>query len=175
MEKLLNSEVTEITVEMLVKCYSYDVYKLAFFYLKDKGKAEDISQEVFLTCVKKLHTFRGTPAQVKYWLLKIAANKCKDVMRSWTYRYESVTDKFLEIFQEKKSIQEEFVLRKQAQTELATKILVLPLLYREVIILFYYEEMTVEEISDFLHVNHNTVKTRLKRGREKLKGFLKGE
>jgi RNA polymerase sigma-70 factor, ECF subfamily len=176
MEEIIATKDDQVlTVEMLVKNYSYDVYKMAFFYLKDKGKAEDISQEVFLTCVQKLHTFNGTPSQIKYWLLKITANKCKDVIRSWTYRYESLTDKLVEIFPGKASTQEEILFQKQTQKDLADKILGLPLHYREVIILYYYEEMTVEEITDFLKVNPNTVKTRLKRGREKLKGFLKGE
>ena len=58
--------------------------------------------------------------------------------------------------------------------ELADAVLALPLNYREVIVFYYYKEMKIEEIATLLECSTNTVKTRLRRGREKLKISLEG-
>lgn len=57
---------------------------------------------------------------------------------------------------------------------LAEQIIALPIKFREVIILFYYEEFTLEEISSLLNININTVKTRLYRAKTKLRDSMKG-
>lgn len=57
---------------------------------------------------------------------------------------------------------------------LAKEILRLPIKFREVIILFYYEELSIEEVSILLKININTVKTRLYRARKNLQEALKG-
>lgn len=53
-------------------------------------------------------------------------------------------------------------------------VLELPVKYREIIILYYYKELKIDEIAHLLSVSDNTVKTRLRRGREKLRDQLKG-
>lgn len=55
---------------------------------------------------------------------------------------------------------------------LSTCVLVLPIKYREVITLYYYEELSIEEISEILKINRNTIKSRLNRARMKLKAVM---
>jgi RNA polymerase sigma-70 factor (ECF subfamily) len=165
----------EKNVEKLIEKYGYDIYKLAYFYVKDKGKAEDITQEVFLTCFDKMTYFRGDFSQVKNWLLKITSNKCKDYLRSWAYKYTTISNSFIESLRSKESSLESSLIKKHESSELVALILDLPIKYREVIILYYYQEMKIREIADLLNINENSVKTRLRRGKEKLKNDLKGE
>jgi RNA polymerase sigma factor (sigma-70 family) len=165
----------KIDVEMLAGLYGYEVYKLAYFYLKDKGMAEDITQEVFVTCLEKIDQFYGNIDQAKFWLLKITTNKCKDIFRSWKYKYTLLSDHILDSLKSSEPQQEANLIKKYEKDVLVDKILKLPLKYREMIILFYYQELKINEISDLLEISQNTVKSRLHRGKEKLKHSLKGE
>ena len=56
--------------------------------------------------------------------------------------------------------------------ELITAVMKLPIKLREVILLFYYQGMSIQEIMDSLGVSQSTVTGRLKRGRDKLRGLL---
>lgn len=64
------------------------------------------------------------------------------------------------------------LVNNEISKQLANSIMQLPLKYREIILLFYYEELSIQEISELINMNENTVKTRLNRGREKLKPLL---
>jgi RNA polymerase sigma-70 factor, ECF subfamily len=177
-ERMVNDEChpqDEKYIELLIDTYGYDVYKLAYFYMKDKGKAEDITQEVFFTCLHKLKDFRGDFKQIKYWLLKITSNKCKDSLRSWAHKYTTITNAFSDSLISKEPTQESILIKKQENSELVTQIFNLSIKYREVILLYYYQEMKINEIAELLNINENSVKTRLRRGREKLRSVMKGD
>ncbi len=73
-----------------------------------------------------------------------------------------------------KSIESE-ILTKEENISISNKVITLPIKYREVIIFYYYEELTIKDISRLLGMNKNTIKSRLVRGRRLLKKMLKGE
>lgn len=152
--------------ESLVLAYLNDIRKLIYSYVKHAETVDDLAQEVFLSAYQGYRGFRGE-SSAKTWLFKIAINKCKDHLKSWHHRHMVLT----EFFQEKSS-------GKTAETEalggiekqhLASVILALPLKYREIIILYYYHDLSLPEICGLLNMNANTVKTRLVRGRELIK------
>jgi RNA polymerase sigma-70 factor, ECF subfamily len=172
--KIVLSDNPHYAVEFLAEQYGYEIYKLAFFYLKDKGLAEDVTQEVFVKCLEKVDQFNGNSEQAKYWLLKITTNKCKDILKSLRYKFTLLSSNNLESLQSREPSQENKFIQKYEEAELVSKILKLPIKYREVIILFYYQELTIKEISTILAMSENTVKSRLHRGKEKLKASLKG-
>ncbi|MGD7024508.1 sigma-70 family RNA polymerase sigma factor [Rossellomorea vietnamensis] len=64
------------------------------------------------------------------------------------------------------------LIERSEEETLSKSVLELPVKYREVIILYYYEELSIAKIGDILNMNSNTVKTRLKRGRTQLKNVL---
>ncbi|MFJ7406401.1 MULTISPECIES: sigma-70 family RNA polymerase sigma factor [unclassified Lysinibacillus] len=70
---------------------------------------------------------------------------------------------------------EQEVMRQQQFLSLKQEVMKLPIHYREVIILFYYEEFEVSEIADLLNLSQNTVRTRLRRGKELLKSKLSAQ
>jgi RNA polymerase sigma-70 factor, ECF subfamily len=163
----------EEILEFLVDDYWISVKKLAFTYVKDWALAEDITQEVFIKCYNNIERFRGD-SSYKTWLYKITVNRCKDEFKSKWYR----TFNFLEGVKEKTTKStisaEQSFLEKDERQEFYEFVLVLPMKYREVIILFYYEEMSLEEIHNLLETNINTVKSRLKRGKLLLKNMVVG-
>ncbi|WP_370551097.1 sigma-70 family RNA polymerase sigma factor [Halobacillus sp. GSS1] len=104
----------------------------------------------------------------------MTVNHCKDHVRSWSFRNLIPFDSMkIEKGDESYSVSEEF-LKEEEKLFLFQKVLKLSMKLREVIIFYYYEELSVEEIADLLSVNVNTVKTRLHRARNCLKRMLKG-
>ncbi|MFE8700407.1 sigma-70 family RNA polymerase sigma factor [Cytobacillus sp. FJAT-54145] len=162
----------ERMIEELVDTLGTHILRLAFTYVKDKKIAEDITQEVFLKCFQKWDQFRGD-SNIKTWVYSITINLCKDYLKSWSFRnllfYDFTTrqDGFGENALD-------LLLEKSQKKRLATHVLNLPIKYREVLILFYYEDYSIEEISTFLNTNENTLRTRLRRAKELLKkAYLK--
>jgi RNA polymerase sigma factor (sigma-70 family) len=162
----------EEKLSWLMDEYGDMVVRLAFTYVKQKQVAEDISQEVFISCYKGLETFQNK-ASYKTWLYRITVNKCKDYFRSWSYRNIHYQDFFRTIFPSGEKSVESKIVNKEERELIFEKVLELPIKLREVIILQYYEELTVNEISELLGLNSNTVKTRLHRAKKLLQSSLK--
>ena len=156
------------TDEELAQVYQRNVnmvYKLCYIYLKDSADAEDAVQSVFLKLLKS-HIIFNDHEHEKAWLIVATKNHCKDVFKSW-WRQQRVNFDTLP----KVASQEE---DKQVG-EVLTKLLALPEKYRIILHLYYFEEYSVKEISELLGSNESTVRTRLQRGRERLKKDLGGE
>lgn len=148
--------------------YGDMVIRLAYMYVKEKQLAEDISQEVFINCFNSLDKFQNR-ATYKTWLYRITVNKCKDVLKSWSYKnilYKETISSFLRGRSQSIDCKLEEI---EERDKIFVKVITLPIKLREVIILHYYEELSIHEISELLSLNSNTVKTRLHRGRNVLK------
>ncbi|RLQ96345.1 sigma-70 family RNA polymerase sigma factor [Falsibacillus albus] len=155
-------------IEILMNMYGEELKRLMFSYTKNWAQTEDLIQEVFLAIYQKLDTFEGR-SKLKSWIYSIAINKCKDYLRSWHFRKLQLTDQFFSFGDEGGAVPEEELILKDESRQLIKFVLQLPIKYREVIILFYYKDLSTDEISQLLEISLSTVKTRLHRGREKLK------
>jgi RNA polymerase sigma-70 factor, ECF subfamily len=151
----------------IVSAYVNDIRKFVFSYVKNHHAMEDITQEVFLSAYNNLDHFRGD-SSVKNWLIKIAVNESKDYLRSWQYRRVQVTNWLTKEELDKNDVEWK-VISNHRDRELANMIMEIPLKYREVIILYYYQDLDTNEIGSLLNLSVNTVKTRLIRGRDLLK------
>lgn len=173
MKALETNNPSDINIEILLNTYGKDIKKLAFMYVKDWGKAEDITQEVFITCYKKIHLFRRD-SSYKTWLYKIAVNKCKDELKRKDFWQFRLADKLKHHLPKSEQTIEEQVMTKSEDQELAENVLSLPVKYREVIILFYYEELKIKEIHELTGLNIETIKTRLSRAKKMLRKMYEG-
>ncbi len=90
-------------------------------------------------------------------------------MKSWRYRKHILTNNFLNPAKKGRNR----VVEQDEKLEIADAVLQLPLKYREVIIYYYFEELSVLEVSQILSISDNTVKTRLRKARALLKVRLK--
>lgn len=164
---MLNLPEEEIWLSGLMDEFGERLTKLSFSYLKDWGKAQEVVQDVFLTCYKKRHQVLELDS-IESWLYRVTVNRCKDVLRTSWFKKVIVNN---ELFHYQKSNQptpEIASITKSDNEKLVELVLALPVKYKEVILLFYYDDLSIEEISYVLKTNPNTVKTRLKRGRESL-------
>ena len=151
----------------LVDRYQEPLLRMCCLYLRDRSLAEDAVQETFMKAYRALDSFRGESSE-KTWLMKIAMHICCDINRTGWFRFMN------------REITPEMFVDKEApppgerDEELAAAVMKLPRKLREVILLYYYQGMNVNEIADALNLSHSSVSGRLKRGREKLKNMLEG-
>lgn len=157
----------------LVKKYQKQVHALAWRKVGDFHIAEDITQDTFLKAYQKLHTL-NEPHQFAGWLYVIAARECL----AW-YRNKRLQKKVLEnadMTPTNRDVYSQHISEEKAKTaEMETREVVKKLLEtlkeseRTIITLHYFGEMTCEEMSKFLGVSANTIKSRLRRARNRLK------
>lgn len=150
----------------LIEKYERGVLHLCCIYLRDMHMAEDAVQETFLKAYKSLSAFRGESSE-KTWLYRIAINVCIDMRRSRWYRF---IDQRVDM--DKLSIPTNGV--SVVSIALMQEILRLPARYREVVFLFYYEDMKLAEIAQLLRISVSTVNDRLRKARELLRKALEG-
>lgn len=157
----------EDQLKNIMDMHGEDLIRLAYLYVKDWSAAEDIIQDVFITYYQKADQFEHR-SSLKTYLSKITINKCHDHLRSWKNK-KSMFSNILENLVATSNSPEEMLELQTFQTSLTAKVLNLPIKYREVILLYYYQELTSREISKLLNCSENTVKTRLRRAKDLLK------
>ena len=157
-------------IEQLIDTYSDYLYRIAFIYTKDRLAAEEVVQDVFLKYYHRSEQFKGD-ASLKTYLVKMTMNRSCDYLRSWKNKKHNM----LEFFQGTTKGTEQLYVEQELRAEITAAVLTLPVKDREVLLLYYYEEMTVFEIAEVLEVAVSTVKSRLQRARKKLKPKLQME
>ena len=156
----------ESTLERLIRENQVSLKRLCYLYLHDQAMAEDAVQETFLKVYRSLKDFRGEASE-KTYLTRIAINTCKDMLRSGWFRH-----------MDRRVTPEELPSRTETDPyhrEVAAAVMNLPRRLREVILLYYYRGLTMEEIAEILEISQPAVSGRIKRAREKLKAELKGD
>ena len=153
-------------ISKMIKTYEKDLLRLCCVYLKDASMAEDAVQETFLKAYKNLQSFRGESSE-KTWLIRIAINVCKDMQRTAWFRnigrMVSIDD-----------VQIPQVQELDVKSALVAEIMQLPGKLKEVVLLYYYEDMNLSEIAETLNVSVTTVHRRLEKARVLLKNMLEG-
>jgi RNA polymerase sigma-70 factor, ECF subfamily len=157
----------DLILEKAMREYGSDIYYIVYSYVKDHSLAEDLTQEVFVKFYKKMDTFREE-SSLKTWIVRMAINHCKDYLRRWDTRMISFTNTINDVVKGKFGTPEQTLIEEETNSELIKNLLSLPVKYREIIFLFYFEEMKLAEIAECMDLNINTVKTRLSKGRKLL-------
>lgn len=161
----------ELIIDEIMNLYGQEILQLAYSYVNNKAIAEDLTQDIFVKCYKNLHTYSGK-AKLRTWLWRIAINHCKDFHRSWYQKNVVTAGEEIPIHGTNKELVEQTVIQREEDDELIAAIMTLPIKYREVIYLFYYEDLPIKEIAAVTETGQNTVKTRLRRAKELLKERL---
>lgn len=155
-------------VNAVVNAYSDLIYRLAFANVKSGTNADDIFQDVFMRyikTVKKGICFENEEHR-KAWFIRVTINCCKSfVSSSWFRRTTELNDNINESYDE--AVDEKIDFHNALQQ--------IPQKYRTVIHLFYYEQLSIEQISSVLNQKNSTIRTQLTRARALLKEILKGE
>lgn len=156
----------EERISRMIKTYEKDLLRLCCVYLKDSSMAEDAVQETFLKAYKNLHSFRGESSE-KTWLIRIAINVCKDMQRTAWFRN---IGRMVNL----DDVQIPQVQEHDVKSAVVSEIMRLPKKLKEVVLLYYYEDMNQSEIAEILNVSITTVHRRLEKARALLKDMLEG-
>ena len=170
-----------MTDHELFAAYREDVYRYCRYMLRNADDAEDLCQETFL---RAFRVDRTAIAQPKSWLLRIAANLCKNhLARTRLGALKAIALQYLQPSSRGETT-EETAVRKEREDELIGILQQLPVKIRTVMAMHYVNELKLAEIAETLEIPLGTVKSRLNKGlalirpmlaREADASILKGE
>ena len=160
-------EATEERFAELVGLYQTPLRRMCCVWLGDAALAEDAVQETFLRAYRALPVFRGE-CSAKTWLCRIAVNVCRNMKRSWWWRH---VDRAVEI----DNLPEAGAAFATEDDSLLQAVCALPLRQREVILLYYYQDMNMRVIAKTLDTSVSTVSRRPDAARKTLLRQLEGE
>ncbi len=151
-----------------VETYSDAILRTCFVYLSNVQDAEDAMQDTFLKAWKAMEQFEErNGANEKTWLVKIAINVCHDYHRSKWFRKVDL-QKALE------DLPARYLSVEDADVSLTMDVMRLPEKLKQVILLHYYQELTLRETAEVLGIAASTVHSRLKNAEQHLKINLTG-
>jgi RNA polymerase sigma-70 factor (ECF subfamily) len=163
----------------LVRLYEGRVYNLSYRMLGDADSAADASQEAFLSAYRNLRAFRG--GSFRSWLLRIATNACYDALRLRKRRPAISLDMAVDEDADESPLQipdessgpDELILRRELASAIQTGLGELPEDQRMTVVLSDIEGLSYDEIAQITGTNLGTVKSRLSRGRARLRDVLR--
>lgn len=147
----------------LLEEYADLIYKLAFSRMKNAADAEDVFQEVFLRYFSKRPVFDSEEHR-KAWLIRVTLNCCNKLFASAWRRHRASLDEAMESAGDEPRCQDESGVLAAMDK--------LPPAYRIVVHLFYYEDLSIRQISMALRKKEGTIKSQLNRARAMLKEEL---
>ena len=150
---------TELNLQRLYQELLPSVYRAAYTYMKNPSDSEDAAQEAFLRLAQTKRSFQDE-RHVKAWLIVTVSNVCKDMLRR-RHRQDLNLDEVREL-----------PAPSREQGELLEAVLELPVKFKAVIFLYYYEGFSVREIAAAMAQPEGTVKSWLHRARCLLKQYL---
>ena len=161
-EQLVRARKFDRALERILEDYQGKVFRMALVILRDSGRAEEVTQDIFLKLWRALPAYDGRAA-VSTWLYAIARNTCLSAVRAEGYRRTSPLDE---------------VTEPGAASGTPLKLSVeqcverLPEPQRQVISLFYLQDRSVSEVAAMLDLPEITVKSHLHRARRALAGMM---
>jgi len=163
-EQALNND--EHACQKILNLYKGRIFSYVYRMVKNYHDAEDITFDTFIKCFKALGRF-DTSKKFSTWLYTIAHNQTIDFFRKNKQEYEyfddrhAAKDDFVEEYEKKKKME-----------KIDQALAKMPVLDRELVILFHREENSYQEISEILKIPITTIKTRLHRARKKLRDMV---
>lgn len=151
-----------------IETYSDSILRTCFLYLSDRGQAEDAVQDTWIKAWKHMDEYeKNNIANEKAWLLRIAVNTCKDYRRSAWFRHVDRTKALDELPPQLAAVEPE-------DRSLTLTVMELPDRYKQVILLYFFQGLTMQETADALGASQATVSRRLDKAKELLRGSLTG-
>lgn len=173
-EVFADQAVLERHLEAIIQRDRLKVLKVLMGYVKRPEEAEDLAQDVFVKVLERLQ--RGhDPSQIpSAWVMRVTVNLAVDRLRSAWFRRVRPVDTLPEGVEQTRRAEspERTALQKEQEAVVLAAIRQLPVNQRTVVMLFYFHDQRIEEIAEVLGIQAGAVKTRLFRGRERLKELL---
>ena len=163
----------EVAIEMLVRQYETGVFRLALSVVGDQAEANEITQETFIAALRSLPSYQEKKS-FKAWLYTIALNHSRSHLRKRNVieRLRTTLSAIFQIETQKQVSPEESVIESEKEAEVWKTLNQLDEPFRMVVVLRYFHELSIAEISEILSINEGTIHSRLHTARERLRNAL---
>jgi RNA polymerase sigma-70 factor (ECF subfamily) len=163
----------EYAIETLVRQYETGVFRLALSIVGDSAEANEITQETFISALRSLPSYEERKS-FKAWLYTIALNLSRSTLRKRKSRTRlgNLLTSIFRIETQKQTLPEDAVIQDEKEAVLWKALNQLDERFRTVVILRYFHELSISEISEILTINEGTIHSRLHSAREKLRDAL---
>ena len=151
----------KLSAEDAFRQFGDRVFSAAFSATGNKEDADDVVQDTFLKYWNTDQDF-ADETHIKAWLLRVAINRSRDLLRSFWHRKKVPWEDYMEALP----------FAEPEDKDLFEAVMELPRKYRVTIHLHYYEDLSISEIAGILHTTEGAVKSQLSRGRKLLKTKL---
>lgn len=168
---LITAQEDKPDIDRLIEVYSMSLTRLCYMLLKDVHLAEEAAWEALYKAYRGYGKFRGDSSE-KTWISQIAVNVCKSYMRKSSYR--EITSDYISLNYASEN-EGAYEFQSEESLALLNAVYSLPSNYKQVILLRYYQQLSVYEIGKILKEKENTISVRIKRAHEMLKEVLKEE
>ena len=163
-------------LDRLIEQYQYRLFRYLVYITGDKARAEDFFQETWIRVLERGHQYDGK-SKFEAWLFAIARHLVIDWQRtkkpqSLDALVDPEREKPLQVADEKEPSPFAQVLEQERQGDVQASLEKIPAIYREVLVLRFQEELQIEEMAGVLSIPISTVKSRLYRGLDALRGAL---
>jgi len=160
---------------VLIDRYQSKVFSTVYHYTHDQEETRDLTQEIFIKVYNSLQSYKNK-ASFSTWLYRIAVNRCIDWTRKKKLQtvsaiYDS-SEEEIDIYDtiaDSGGGPEEELIKQENKVYIRKVVEELPEIYKTVIILYYFEDFSPQEISDITGIPKRTIETRLYRGKNLLK------
>jgi RNA polymerase sigma-70 factor (ECF subfamily) len=160
-QQLLHERRYDEALEAMLDLYEHKVFRMAAAMLRDAGRAEEVTQDIFLKMWRAFPSYDGR-ARVSTWLYAIARNSCLTAVRAESYRKTSALE----------DVAEPAAVSSSPAVDWDLLLARLPDAQRHVITLFYFEERSITEVAAMTGVPEGTVKSQLHRARRALADMM---
>ena len=157
---------TKQILDKLIDEYGDSIFRMCYLYLKDYQLAEDATQETFIKAMKSYDSFQNKSSE-KTWLTRIAINCCKNRRRTRWFKTHKIN--LTDLSKETDYDFTHNIIEKHSMTNIVSS---LKTIDREIILLYYYQDLSIKEISSMIGISENTAIQRLNRARNRLKKIL---
>jgi RNA polymerase sigma-70 factor (ECF subfamily) len=163
----------EAAIEMFVRQYETGVFRLALSIVGDQAEANEITQETFIAALRSLPAYEEKKS-LKAWLYTIALNHSRSHLRKRKTldRLRSTLNSIFRVETQKQVLPEDSAIQNDKEAEIWNALNQLDEPFRTVVVLRYFHEFPISEISEILSVNEGTIHSRLHTARERLRNAL---
>jgi len=159
-----------LSFDEIIDRYKDAIFRMVYMHIGDFHKAEDITQEIFIKIFKNLSKFRGD-SSIFTWIYKITINTISTYAKRSRTMADMLSVDYMEDLPDD-DWDEEKLIEGLQNSSVISLIQRLPDKYKEVLILYYYQDLKVEDICSIINEPQGTIKSKLHRGRNMLKDML---
>jgi len=163
----------EVAIESFVRQYETGVFRLALSVVGDQAEANEITQETFIAALRALPSYQEKKS-LKAWLYTIALNQSRSHLRKrkTLERLRNTLNSIFRVEPQKQVLPEETAIQNDKEAQIWNALNQLDEPFRTVVVLRYFHELPISEISEILSVNEGTIHSRLHTARERLRNAL---